>query len=71
MGSMYAYKLLLLALVLSTSSHASHFKGDVSVISLRGLIEAIFLFDGVKGVFLVINRIKSCLRFSVINCQIF
>ena len=47
-GSMYAHKLLLLALVLSLLSHVSHFKGDVNVIFLRGLIKAIFLFKGVK-----------------------
>ena len=45
---MYAYKSLLLALVLSSSSHASHSEGDVNVISLRGLIKAISLFKGVK-----------------------
>ena len=44
---MCAHKLLLLALVLSLFSHASHFKGDISVISLKGLIKAIFLFKGV------------------------
>ena len=48
MGSMYAYKLLLLALVLSLSSHVSHFKRDISVIFLKGLIKAIFLFKGIK-----------------------
>ena len=48
LGSMYAHKLLLLALVLSTSSHASYFKGDVNVISLKGLIKAISLFEGAK-----------------------
>ena len=48
MGSMCAYKLLLLALVLNLLSHASQFKGDVNVIFLRGLIKAIFLFKGVK-----------------------
>ena len=45
---MCAHKSLLLALVLSSLSHASYFKGDVSVTFLRGLIEAIFLFKGVK-----------------------
>ena len=48
MGLIYAYKSLLLALVLNSLSHASYFKGDVSVMSLRGLIEAIFLFKGIK-----------------------
>ena len=67
LGSIYAHRLLLLALVLSTLSHVSHSKGDVNVMFLRGLIEAIFLFDGVKGVFLAINRIKGGLRLSVIN----
>ena len=47
-GSICAYKSLLLALVLSLLSHVSHFEGDVSVIFLRGLIEVIFLFKGVK-----------------------
>ena len=45
---MCAYKLLLLALVLNLLSHAFYFEGDISVISLRGLIKAIFLFNGVK-----------------------
>ena len=45
---MCAYKSLLLALVLSLLSHASYFKGDVSVISLKGLVKTIFLFKGVK-----------------------
>ena len=48
MGSMCAHKSLLLALVLSSLSHASYSKGDVSVIFLKGLIKAIFLFEGVK-----------------------
>ena len=48
MGSIYAYKLLLLALVLNLLSHVFHFKGDINVISLKGLIEAIFLFKGAK-----------------------
>ena len=48
MGSIYAHKLLLLALVLSSLSHVSYFKGDINVISLRGLVKAIFLFEGVK-----------------------
>ena len=41
------------------------------MIYLRKLVEAISLFKGVKNVFLIINYIKSGLRFSVINCQIF
>ena len=48
MGSICAHKLLLLALVLSLLSHVSHFKGDVNMIFLKGLIKAIFLFKGVK-----------------------
>ena len=48
MGSIYAHKSLILALVLNSSSHASYSKGDVNIISLRGLIKAIFLFKGVK-----------------------
>ena len=48
MGLMCAHKLLLLALVLSLSSHVSQFKGDISVIFLKGLIKAIFLFKGAK-----------------------
>ena len=48
MGSMYAHKSLLLALILSSSSHVSHSKRDVNVISLKGLIKAISLFKGVK-----------------------
>ena len=48
MGSICTHKLLLLALVLSSSSHASHSKGDINVISLKGLIKAIFLFEGAK-----------------------
>ena len=59
MGSICAHKSLLLALVLSLSSHASHSKGDVNMISLKGLIKAIFLFKGAKGVFLTVNRIKG------------
>ena len=47
-GLMCAYKSLLLALVLSSSSHASHSEGDISVTSLRGLVEAISLFEGAK-----------------------
>ena len=48
LGSIYAYKSLLLALVLNSLSHASHFKGDINTISLKGLIEAISLFKGAK-----------------------
>ena len=48
MGLMCAYKSLLLTLVLNSLSHASHSEGDVSVMSLRGLVKAIFLFEGVK-----------------------
>ena len=48
MGLMCSYKSLFLALVLSLSFHASHSKGDVNVISLRGLVKAIFLFEGIK-----------------------
>ena len=48
MGSIYAHKSLFLALVLSLSSHASYSKGDVNVISLKGLIKAIFLFKSVN-----------------------
>ena len=48
MGSMCAHKSLLLALVLSSLSHTSHFKGDINIISLKGLIKTIFLFKGVK-----------------------
>ena len=45
---MYAYKSLLLALVLNSSSHASHSEGDISVTSLKGLVKAISLFKGAK-----------------------
>ena len=45
---MCAYKSLFLTLVLSLLSHVSHSKGDVNVIFFRGLIKAIFLFEGVK-----------------------
>ena len=48
MGSICAYKLLLLALVLSLLFYASYFKGDVNVVSLKGLIKAISPFKGVK-----------------------
>ena len=48
MGLIYAHKSLLLALVLSSSFHASHFEGDINVIFLRGLVKAISLFKGVK-----------------------
>ena len=47
MGSICAHKSLLLALILNLLSHAFHFKGDINVISLRGLIETIFLFKGI------------------------
>ena len=45
---MYAHRLLLLALVLNSLSHASHFERDVNVIFLKGLIKAISLFKGAK-----------------------
>ena len=48
MGSICAHKSLLLALVLNLLSHAFYSKGDISVISLKGLIKAIFLFKGAK-----------------------
>ena len=48
MGLIYAYKLLLLTLVLNLLFYVSYFKGDINVISLKGLIKAIFLFKGVK-----------------------
>ena len=48
MGSMCAHKSLILALVLSLLSHASHFEGDINVMFLKGLIKAISLFKGVK-----------------------
>ena len=68
LGLMCAYRSLLLALVLSSLSHASQFEGDVSVMFLRGLVKAIFLFEGVKkGVFLAVNCIISGLWFSVVN----
>ena len=53
-GSICAHKSLLLALILSLLSHASHFKGDINIISLKGLVKAIFLFEGVK------RRIFGC-----------
>ena len=66
MGSMCAYKLLLLTLVLNSLSHASHFKGDINVMSFKGLIKAISLFKGVK------RRIFGCKsykkRFAVFGC---
>ena len=66
MGSICAYKLLLLALVLNLLSYAFYFKGDVSVMSLRGFVEAIFLFEGVK------RRVFGCKsykkRFVVFGC---
>ena len=48
MGLMCAHKSLLLALVLSSLSHASHSEGDISVTSFKGLVKAISLFEGVK-----------------------
>ena len=45
---MCAHRSLLLALILSTLSYASHSKGDVNMTSLKGLIKAIFLFKGAK-----------------------
>ena len=66
MGLIYTHKSLLLALVLSSLSHASHSEGDISVMSLRGLIEAIFLFKGAK------KRIFGCKlykrRFVAFGC---
>ena len=56
--SIYPYRLLLLALILSILSHKSHSKEDISAISLKRLIKVIFLFKGVKSVFLIINCIK-------------
>ena len=53
-GLMCAHKLLLLALVLGLLFHASYSEGDINVISLRGLIKAIFLFKGAK------RRVFSC-----------
>ena len=68
MGSICAHKLLILALVLNLLSYASHSEGDVSVMSLRGLVKAISLFEGVKRrVFLAVNRIKSGLRLLIIR----
>ena len=66
LGSMCAYKLLLLALVLSTLSHASHFEGDVSVMSFRVLVKAIFLFEGVKRRVFGYKSYKR--RFAVFGC---
>ena len=66
LGSMCPYKSLFLALVLSTLFYAFHSERDVHVMSLRGLIKAIFLFKGVKSVFLVINCIK-CLRLLTVR----
>ena len=45
---MCAHRSLLLALVLNSLSHAFYSKGDINVISLRGLIKAISLFKSVK-----------------------
>ena len=66
MGSICVYKSLLLALVLSSWSHASYFKGDVNVTFFRGLVEAISLFEGAK------RRVFGCKsykkRFAVFGC---
>ena len=66
MGLMCAHKSLLLTLVLSLLSYASHSKGDVNVISLKGLIKAIFLFKGAK------RRVFGCKsykrRFAAFGC---
>ena len=51
LGSMCPHRSLLLALVLSTSSHASYSEGDVSVTSLRRLVEAISLVESTGSVF--------------------
>ena len=48
LGLIYAHRSLLLALVLNLSSHVFHFKRDINIISLSGLIKAISLFKGVK-----------------------
>ena len=45
---MCTYKSLLLNLGPKFIVHASHFKRDVNIISLKGLIKAISLFKGVK-----------------------
>ena len=71
LGSIYPYKLLFLALVLSTLSYASHFKRDINVISFKGLIEVISMVKSIKNVLLIINYIKSGLRRLVINYWIF
>ena len=55
---MCSHRLLLLALVLSTLSYVSYFERNISVMSLRRLVKAIFLFKSVKSVVLVINCIK-------------
>ena len=51
LGLMCAYRLLFLALVLSTLSYASYSEGDINMTSLRGLIEAISLVKSVRNVF--------------------
>ena len=63
---MCAHRSLLLALVLSFLSHASHFKGDINIIFLRGLIKAIFLFKGVKRRVFGYKSYKK--RFAVFGC---
>ena len=63
---MYAHKSLLLALVLNLSSHASHSKGDVNVIFLKGLVKAIFLFKGAKKPVFDCKSYKK--RFVVFGC---
>ena len=68
LGSIYLHKSLFLALVLNTLFHMSYFKGDLSVISFKRLIKAIFLFKGAKNVFLVINCIK---HFRLLIIRIF
>ena len=65
-GSMCAYKLLLLALVLSLLFHAFYFEGDINVMFLRGLIEDIFLFEGVKRCVFGYKSYKR--RFAVFGC---
>ena len=51
LGSIYAHRSLLLALVLNTLSHASHSEEDINTTSLRGLIEPISLVKSVRNVF--------------------
>ena len=66
MGSICAHKSLLLALVLSSSSHASYSEGDISVMSLKGLVKAIFLFEGVKRRVFGYKSYKR--RFAAFGC---